>query len=220
MFCDPIDLQDEIVAAQEQGRLVIFAGAGVSMGPPSDLPGFKELSARIAHNTPHSVRTPYDEFLGDLAANGIWVHQLCRDIIAAPGSAHAPIHTDILRLFRTPERLRIVTTNFDGHFTSAANALGWQVPVYHAPALPLGHDFDGIVQLHGSILGEPRRLVLTDADFGRAYLTDGWASVFLRSLFAEFTVLFVGYSHTDPPMRYLARGLAGKRGHQRFALTS
>ncbi len=220
MFCDPLELSDEIVAAQEQGRLVIFAGAGVSMGPPSNLPGFEKLAARIAENTKHTVQAPYDELLGDLAADGVLVHQLCRDIIAAPGSTHSPIHTDLMRLFRVKERVRVVTTNFDPHFTGAATELGWTVPVYQAPALPLGHDFFGIVHLHGSSQDEPRRLVLTDADFGQAYLTDAWASVFLRTLFAEFTVLFVGYSHTDPPMRYLARGLAGRRGQRRYALTS
>lgn len=220
MYCDPLELPDEVIAAQEQGRLVIFAGAGVSMGPPSNLPGFGDLAAAIVKNTKHSVRKPYDEFLGDMVNDGVQVHQLCRDIIAAPGSVHSPIHTELLCLFRAKERVRVVTTNFDPHFLGAAGSLGWTVPVYNAPALPLGHDFAGIVHLHGSIHDEPRRLVLTDADFGQAYLTDAWASTFLRSLFTEFTVLFVGYKHEDPPIKYLARGLAGRRGHKRYALTA
>ena len=37
-------------------------------------------------------------------------------------------------------------------------------------------------------------MVLTDADFGRAYLTEGWAQRFLVDVFREFTVLFIGYS--------------------------
>jgi hypothetical protein len=220
MLCDPLELPDEVIAAQEQGRLVIFAGAGVSMGPPSNLPGFGDLAAEIVKNTQHSVRKPHDEFLGDMVANGVQVHQLCRDIIAAPSSVHSPIHTDLLRLFRAKEHVRVVTTNFDPHFLGAAGALGWAVPVYNAPALPLGHDFTGVVHLHGSVHDEPRRLVLTDADFGQAYLTDAWASTFLRSLFTEFTVLFIGYSHEDPPIKYLARGLAGRRGQKRYALTA
>lgn len=220
MFCDPLELPDEIVAAQEQGRLVIFAGAGVSMGPPSNLPGFGDLAAGIVKNTTHAVRTPYDEFLGDMVNEGIEVHQLCRDIIATPGSVHSPIHVDLMRLFRAKERARLVTTNFDPHFSGAAAELGWTgLPVYRAPALPLGHDFHGIVHLHGAVDDEPRRMVLTDVDLGQAYLIDAWASVFLRTLFMEFTVLFVGYKHEDPPMRYLARGLAGRRGQQRYALT-
>ena len=41
-------------------------------------------------------------------------------------------------------------------------------------------------------------MVLTDKDFGRAYLTEGWARRFIQDLFLKFTVLFVGYSHNDP----------------------
>lgn len=48
-------------------------------------------------------------------------------------------------------------------------------------------------------------MVLTDADFGRAYLTEGWARRFLVEVFRQYTVLFVGYSHSDVVMNYLAR---------------
>ena len=63
------------------------------------------------------------------------------------------------------------------------------------------------------------RLVLTDTDFGRAYLTQGWARRFLQQLFAQYAVLFVGYSHSDLVMEYLARGLPPQADHPgRFAL--
>ncbi len=62
-------------------------------------------------------------------------------------------------------------------------------------------------------------MVLTDADFGRAYLTEGWARRFLVDLFRSFTVLFVGYRHDDTVMRYLARGLPASEMKPRFALT-
>jgi len=70
VFCDPLDLPDALVSAQEQGRLVIFAGAGVSMGPPANLPSFAQLAARIAEGTGKTSREPYDVFLGDLAHAG------------------------------------------------------------------------------------------------------------------------------------------------------
>jgi hypothetical protein len=60
-------------------------------------------------------------------------------------------------------------------------------------------------------------LVVTDQDFGRAYLTDAWATQFLHRMFRRYTVLFVGYSHADVVMDYLARGLP--RGTSRYALT-
>ncbi len=219
MNCGTIDLPDEIVSALERGQLVIFAGAGVSMGQPAAQPDFDGLAKEISGDSKQNIVKPIDEFLGDLVESGVKVHQLCREIICGRGRDPNEIHRDILRLFRADTRVRIVTTNFDSHFSCAAEKLGWSAPVYEAPALPLGRDFSGIVHLHGSILGQPTNLVLTDADFGCAYLTDAWASTFLRSLFAEFTILFIGYSHRDPPIRYLARGLTGRKGPRRFALT-
>src|SRR5947207_1465711 len=79
--------------------------------------------------------------------------------------------------------------------------------VFFAPALPVGNEFTGIVYLHGSVDRPANRLVLTDSDFGRAYITDGWATRFLERLFSRFVVLFVGYSHQDMLLTYLARGV-------------
>ena len=103
--------------------------------------------------------------------------------------------------------LRLVTTNFDTLFEEAAReSTGVQPEVFPAPALPLGREFHGIVHVHGTI-DKPHDMVLTDADFGRAYLTEAWARRFLVDLFRSFTVLFVGYGHSDTVMNYLARAL-------------
>lgn len=61
--------------------------------------------------------------------------------------------------------------------------------------------------------------MLTDSDFGRAYLTEGWARQFLMDVFRQYTVLFVGYSHNDVVMNYLARALPADSVAGRFALT-
>jgi hypothetical protein len=109
----------------------------------------------------------------------------------------------------------------DDHFRGAAQSVFGAAPeIYRAPALPLGDDFKGVVHLHGSVLDDAKKLVLTDADFGRAYLTQGWARRFLQQLFSKFVVLFVGYSHQDLPLLYLARGIsAAEDGSGRYALT-
>ena len=124
----------------------------------------------------------------------------------------------MLRLFSAADRVRIVTTNFDLLFEQAAAEQFAAAPdAFRAPALPLGHDFNGIVHLHGAV-SRPGDMVLTDADFGRAYLTEGWARRFLAGLFREFTVLFVGYGHNDTVMNYLARALPAPQERRRFAL--
>ena len=114
-------------------------------------------------------------------------------------------------LYSDAAQARIVTTNFDLLFEQASEAVFDDKPeVFRAPALPLGHQFRGIIHVHGAV-SRPNEMVLTDLDFARAYLTEGWARRFLIELFRNFTVLFVGYSHDDTILSYLARALPGAR---------
>jgi SIR2-like domain len=107
-------------------------------------------------------------------------------------------------------------------FEQAAKELfpGAQPEVFHASALPAGKNFYGIAHIHGSVEKPVERLVLTDGDFGKAYLTEGWATRFLLNVFQESTVLFVGYSQSDTVMQYLARRMpaADADSPHRFAL--
>lgn len=215
----PIIFDDSILDALRDDRLVVFAGAGVSMGPPSSLASFWKLTCDIAQGTGLVPSEPLDRFLGELNHRKVAVHERAANFLSPVGSAPNVLHHDLLRVFQTVDRVRLVTTNFDQHFETAANAIFGASPVvYRAPALPLGYDFSGIVHVHGA-LPKARELVLTDADFGRAYLTEGWARRFLVDLFRRYTVLFVGYNHKDVVMNYLVRALPANSDMGRFALT-
>ena len=74
-----VDFPDPLLNALRDGRLVVFAGAGVSMGPPANLPGFHELARQIAEGTGLTIEKdePEDRFLGQLKAAGTDVHQNC-----------------------------------------------------------------------------------------------------------------------------------------------
>lgn len=214
-----VHFDDCVLDALRNDKLVVFAGAGVSMGPPSNLASFWQLASDVAQNTGLAPAEPLDRFLGQLQHRGVAVHERAAQLLSPEGSAPNALHIDLLRLFSTVGRIRLVTTNFDLHFETAAETLFGSVPeVYRAPALPLGYDFTGIVYVHGA-LPHAGKLVLTDADFGRAYLTEGWARRFLVDVFRRYTVLFVGYSHNDVVMNYLARALPAEGVAGRFALT-
>lgn len=216
-----VELPQALLNAQAAGRLVLFIGAGASVADPSNLPLFNGLASELADLA--RVRHPakgeaLDLFLGSMPSD-FDVHRHARDLIARRDSEPNETHEAIVRLATAVGPVRIVTTNFDDHLAAAAAAQGQVIAdKWVGPALPLGDDFAGLVHLHGSVLREPRQLVLTDEDFGRAYLTHAWATRFLMPMFQRFTVLFVGYSHDDPLMRYLALGLPS--GTPRFAFTS
>ena len=221
MKIDGIDFPDPLLTALRNGELVVFAGAGVSMGKPACLPSFEELARRIAEGTGEDLRDeePEDRFLGKLHHKGVRVHDRAAEIFSKENLTHTALHENLLWLYRKVGAVRIVTTNFDLLFERAAKTVFDCKPkVFLAPALPLGRAFYGIVHLHGAVSG-PGGMVLTDADFGRAYLTDGWARRFLVGLFGHFTILFVGYRHEDTILKYLARALPVDRANQRFALT-
>ena len=219
MKINGIDFPNPIWEALRDKNLVIFAGAGVSMGPPANLPDFRDLAKKIAERTGKTIPDGETEsvFLGKLADDK--VHQCAKEILSPNELKPTKMHKNLLRLY--PEgKVRIVTTNFDLLFERAARQVfdkDTKIETFDAPALPSGERFNGIVHVHGSI-NHFEEMVLTDGDFGRAYLTEGWARRFLVDLFDESTVLFVGYSHEDLILNYLARALS-QRGNRRFILT-
>lgn len=221
MRFESIDLPAQVIEAQEKGELVLFAGAGVSIPSPSDLPNFRDLANELANGTAHLQNDEaIDRFLGKLPRE-FNIYERTQIRLQRTGSKPNPLHRDLMKVFGRSSAVRLVTTNFDDHFATAANEFFKTEPpeMYYAPALPVGGDFTGIVHLHGSVKRDAKRMVLTDIDFGRAYLTDGWARRFVQGLFLKYTVLFIGYSHQDPVMHYIARGLPPIGAEQRrFAL--
>lgn len=221
MRIGPVDLPLDLIESRRAGRLAVFAGAGVSKPSPSNLPGFEALVTQIAEGSLPKDGEPSDQFLGRLAEDGVPIHERATRILDRADSRPSNLHHLLVELFPHPKDVRIVTTNFDRHFESAlSNRWPDAAPaVFAAPALPMGSRFSGLTYLHGRLGRDPGDLVLTDSDFGRAYLTEGWARRFLRDLFAAYDVLFVGYSHQDVVLSYLARGLPSRGDRVRFALT-
>jgi len=139
-------------------------------------------------------------------------------------------HRALLDLARGPDGCRrLITTNFDRLFQKARPGLRCYEPP-HFPDLSGRDGFDGVVHLHGVLpacnprsLKETSGLVLTSADFGRAYLAEAWATRFISELLDRYIVVLLGYSADDPPVRYLLEGLnaSGRiRARRLYAFTA
>lgn len=130
--------------------------------------------------------------------------------LQTPADVDLSAHRTLLRLARsTGGPLRLVTTNFDLLFESAA--AGDDLRVYLPTVIP--ETFDGLVKIHGSLndTGEgatTEGFVLSTATFGHAYIAEGWAARFMRAILTRNTVVFVGYAADDPPMQYLLEAIA------------
>lgn len=222
MWIRDVNFPEMLIEAHRAGKLVVFVGAGASRDAPSDLPDFRSLTADIAAEaqvevTDRDLEQP-DALLGRLSDQDVDVHRRVAARIGVSSSKPNRLHEAIIDLGVARPPMRLVTTNYDPHLSSVIVARGIQVTEYVGPALPVGDHFTGLVYLHGDLRQETRQLVVTDADFGRAYLRDAWATRFLERMFATFTVLFIGYSHGDLVMQYMARALGP--GAPRYALTS
>jgi hypothetical protein len=141
-----------------------------------------------------------------------------RDVLAIPPGSDLATHEALLQIATSKAGcLRLVTTNFDQAFEVAPYSGARSFD--YAPYLPIpGGGWNSVVHLHGG-LGNARdpggeSLVFTSADFGRAYITEGWASRFLAELFRRTSaVLFIGYSVSDPAVRYIVDAFAADRSN-------
>ena len=130
----PVHLMNEV----DEGSVVFFCGAGVSVGDGSNLPNFEELvdhvyevnrieADEVEHEALHRDepdrrrrRPQFDKALGLLersdrlgpeALRGTVIERLSR-----PATAPLRVHEALLTLSRTEGGTRLVTTNFDNRF--------------------------------------------------------------------------------------------------------
>ncbi len=230
------DIPDELIKAVAEGHAVFICGAGVSMRV--GMPSFRSLTEQIydyINETPKNEaaeeeaikRGEYDRALGSLERRTRLPKAPSRVRAAttklltpAPGLT-VPDHLNLLRLSRDADgRVRILTTNFDPLFECAAQAGGLTVPSHAGKAVPRPGtpDDHGILHLHGRIAYAygpmniaQSDLILTSADFGDAYLRDGWAAQYVEDRMRVNTLVLVGYTAEDTAMRLLLETLDADR---------
>ena len=229
-------MPDELLTARDEGRVLFFCGAGVSR-ENAKLPDFFGLARavlaklRALQDSPASKLVEASQNLGAIsgvgsliAADRIFgllerdfsvpdIERAVGDVLRPPADVDLRAHRILLDLCRnTDGKVRLVTTNFDLLFEAAApKATVWtpaRLPQFREIA-----SFEGIVHLHGvfdNAYQEPigGSFVLSSAEFGRAYLAEGWATAFIRSVMDNYRIVFVGYAADDPPVQYLLEALS------------
>ena len=142
-----------------------------------------------------------------------------RDIYAAIAACLKPTdapdlaaHRTLLDLGKGPDgKTRLITTNFDLLFEACDPNLIRSSPP-HLPDPLRDSEFFGVIHLHGHVTNDYSTaagdgFVISSAEFGRAYLSERWATDFIRSVLERYIVVFVGYAADDPPMQYLLEAL-------------
>ena len=224
----PGDLVDSLLS----GDVIFLCGTGVSA---PQMPGFGDLVERTyrkldVEKTPSEVdafeEERYEEVLGSLSRRLSDPHAVTdtvSDLLAVPNCPDLDQHRTILRLsFNLDNRISLITTNFDTLFERAATCVVPAVTArdfsFSGQGLPVpgSSAFFGIIHLHGRLVDEDlglerSPLVLTSADYGDAYMRSGWAARFLFDVARCKTIVLVGYSANDAPVRYCFSVLAADR---------
>jgi NAD-dependent SIR2 family protein deacetylase len=194
----------------------VYAELGQALpGEPGSLASRAEEDARKAGQ--------YDRLIGLLEQRLVYrrsdwrqprnsVREAVARLVQSRRRASLAAHADLLDLSRGADgRPRIVTTNFDTLFERVWHRQNRKrLPSSACQSIPAvgSHDFTGVLHLHGRIADRACRLVETDlvlsaANFGEAYMRSGWASRLVYDLLRRYTLVLVGYSADDPPMRYM-----------------
>jgi hypothetical protein len=233
---DGTDIPDALIRAVIAGDAVFLCGAGVSLR--SGMPSFKGLTEYVyttlgetpANEAPEQKafdREEYDRALRSLEKRthppgGLRsrVREVVSTRLRAPDAGEFPDHLALLKISKdSTGRSRLLTTNFDTLFERAAAEPGLSdVPSYAGKSLPKpgGPRDYGVLHLHGRIadpkLGlEETDLVLTSADFGDAYLRDGWASQYIEDRMRLAVLVLIGYRAEDAAFRLLLETLDADR---------
>lgn len=219
-----------LIDALMAGEVVFLCGTGISA---PQLPDFKKLVDQtyaklgVAMN-PSEERAykgeRFEEVLGALSRRLADPEAMVRttsDLLAVPADPRLEQHRTVLRLSRDlSNRVLTVTTNFDTLLERALGLPAAEVrPLSFAgQALPApgGSGFAGIIHIHGRLVDktldlDSTPLVLTSSDYGDAYMRSGWASRFLFDLARCKTIVVIGYSANDAPVRYFLNVLEADR---------
>ncbi|WGI27303.1 SIR2 family protein [Halomonas alkaliantarctica] len=231
-YADGPSIPDILLTRCDAGRVVFLCGAGVSK--PSGMPDFVGLTQHVIEffDPPNdsSIMTAFQPWLDAPSGPNVPLDQIFnllhqeygRDEVNAlvterlhvsPSGGEVGREHALIKRISTNESgvPQIVTTNFDLMFETGASGdkLARHVPPVF-PDLAIGMTIEGITYLHGRLVdtgSDHHPYVLSSADFGRGYLSEGWATNFIRSLLGRYTVVLVGYQAEDPPIKYLLQGL-------------
>lgn len=225
-------IPDILLERCDAGRVVFLCGAGVSL--PSGMPTFVGLTRYVVEffdpPADSDIMTAFRPWLDGQSAANVPLDQIFNLLHLEYGKDE--VNTLVTELLSTPLEVKeigyehdllrrisssqggapqIVTTNFDRLFEAGTG--GEKLILHVPPAFPdlnFGSAIEGITYLHGRLVdvdSENHPYVLSSADFGRAYLSEGWATNFIRHLLERYTVVLVGYQAEDPPIKYLLQGL-------------
>ncbi len=208
-------LPPELVEVVNQRRVLLFAGAGISV--TAGMPTAKELLSLVQKKASLSDITDFPKAMATAEAK-IGRHELVSTVIAAlkkGGLQPSKVHSAIASIGFDV----IVTTNFDILLEEAFRTAGRPCfPVVHPEELAyVGTTDILLIKIHGSV-DRPDSLLLTSTDYLDFEARKALLIQTLTHYFVTRSIIFVGYSLTDESLLRVIQDIGSKLGtHKRPA---
>lgn len=194
------DLKDNL----HKGNVVAFVGAGLSIG--AGLPGWyrliSELAQRIGYELPPAQWATGEALIDAAQAyiNEQGLHSLVmflKDRLDTTGKLPTAAHQALARL---PISL-VLTANYDDLLERAYREAGKRVHIVvrgsHIPFMRREPGAVNIVKLYGD-LDQPDTIVLAHQQYEKFFLERPQMIKLLETELGRSTVLYLGWSHSDP----------------------
>jgi hypothetical protein len=225
-----------IIDAYQRKKLVLFIGAGLSA--MCGIPPWKGLTLRLINECKnHGCKKTDERWLRQHWKSRDYAEIAERCYKLLPRDSYITVLTKACGEFRDFSKAHkvipslslpfIITTNFDrileNTFVKIKKA---SVPVFtYSPdeiTSAINQNDIFIFKIHGDI-NRPDSLILTRSQYDRIIEGNGPLEVWLNTVFFGYTLLFVGYSMSDPDINYffgLLKRKLGKYTRAHFAITS
>lgn len=201
-----ISALNQIQKARDTNKLVVFAGSGVSA--PSGIPTWKPFCEKMitALSNPKSLIEEKDPLkLAQLLYNELGdklYNDFVRSELLYNKTTYNQLHSSVLSL----KPAHIVTTNYDDHFDQVINqdSLSYSV-VKKDQDLPYSDFHNLVVKMHGDF--NELNMVLKEDDYLNYSSNFPLIEGFVKALFTNHTILFIGYSFSDIDLKAILQSV-------------
>ncbi|PKF58038.1 hypothetical protein CW748_04335, partial [Alteromonadales bacterium alter-6D02] len=193
----PGELRDAI----ENDKLVVFVGAGLSIN--SGLPGWGQIVSELLQENKDYINKA-DAFRAALESGIMSPLDILDKIEDSRKTVFSAFEkklsettpSDLHSAFGKISR-RFVTTNFDKLIESSANIKQIITPDSKFNLGKIDTEEEFVLKLHGDI-DRVDNCVVFSSQYEELYKNEQLSTFQLKKLFSSYTVLFVGFSFTDP----------------------
>lgn len=205
-------MEQKIKDAILQNNLVIFAGSGLSSG--FNLPSWNKLVKEVINQIDSDkfntllpvletgIMQPIN-VLELIKSEHTTIKSYVKENFNVAPSNNFDLHKKIIELTG-----QVITTNYDNAFEVAAN--NSILPSIYTDQYNISeigkHNKPYIFKLHGSY-NEPSNCIIFEEDYLRLYNSNNGAIEKLKTIFSEKTLLFLGFSFSDPDINLIFDGL-------------